>query len=187
MIKKILTTAITIATLTGCQTLPKTQPSPIQIIDAPIKFSISGKIGITSTSPKNSQSGTAFYAWTQDGERFAIDLTGAFGFGATSITFNGKTATLVSERTGQINASSPEELLLQATGWQAPISQLPYWIMGRTAPSDDNYTYDDTGRLLSASNGEWTAIFEYKNNTPNRLHITHTGGYRIVMTIVHVQ
>ena len=184
---KILLAVAAVAALAGCQTLPKAQPAPTQTINEPIKFSIGGKIGITSASAEGNQSGTAFYAWTQDAERFAIDLTGALGIGATSISFDGKTATLTSERTGEINASTPEELLLRATGWQAPISQLPYWIVGRAAPSDSNHSHDDAGRLLSATNGDWTASFEYKGNTPNRLRITHTNGHRVVMTMTHMQ
>lgn len=184
---KILLAVAAVAALAGCQTLPKAQPAPTQTINEPIKFSIGGKIGITSASAEGNQSGTAFYAWTQDAERFAIDLTGALGIGATSISFDGKTATLTSERTGEINASTPEELLLRATGWQAPISQLPYWIVGRAAPSDSNHSHDDAGRLLSATNGDWTASFEYKGNTPNRLRITHTDGHRVVMTMTHMQ
>lgn len=184
---KILLAAAAVAALAGCQTLPKTQPKPTQTINAPIKFSISGKIGITSVSTEGNQSGTAFYAWAQDAERFAIDLTGALGIGATSISFDGRTATLTSERTGEISASTPEELLLRATGWQAPISQLPYWIVGRAAPSDSDHSRDGAGRLLSATNGDWTANFEYKGSTPNRLRITHTDGHRVVMTMAHMQ
>lgn len=171
--------------MAGCQSLPQTTPTTTPTINAPIQFNISGKIGITTAMPDGNQSNTAFYAWAQQGERFAIDLTGALGIGATAISFDGKTATLQSERTGNISADSPEELLLEATGWQAPISQLPYWIVGRAAPSDSHHQYDSKGQLAQAVNGEWTATFEYKGNTPSRLRITHTDGHRIIMSIVH--
>lgn len=172
--------------LTGCQTLPHTTPNPVShTVNAPIEFNISGKIGITSVSADGSQSGTAFYTWAQEGDRFAIDLTGALGIGATAISFDGQTAMLSSERTGTISATTPEALLLQATGWQAPISQLPHWIVGRSAPSDTQQGYDQQGKLIHAVNGDWTASFEYKSTLPNRLRITHTDGHRVVMTIVH--
>ncbi|WII95028.1 outer membrane lipoprotein LolB [Moraxella haemolytica] len=171
--------------MAGCQTLPKNTPTTTATINAPIQFNITGKIGMITISADNSQSGTAFYAWVQEGERFAIDLTGALGIGATTISFDGKTATLHNQRIRSVHADSPEELLTQVTGWQAPISQLPYWIIGKTAPSDSDHQYDDKGRLAQAVNSDWIATFEYKGNLPNRLRITHTDGHRIIMSIIH--
>lgn len=150
-----------------------------------LAFSISGKIGITTVSTTGKQANSAFYAWSQAGERFAIDLTGALGIGATNIRYNGQTATLISEQTGELSAENPEALLAKATGWQAPISVLPYWILGKT-PKDSQATYDDTGKLTQASHGDWTAKFDYKTTAlPERLRIDHTDGHRVVMTIAH--
>lgn len=173
--------------LSGCQTLPKTTPittTNTQSIKMPIAFNISGKISITSTSPNGNQSATAFYSWAQQGDRFAIELTGALGIGTTAISFDGQTAKLDGNQ-GSLVADSPESLLLKATGWQAPISQLPYWIIGHTAPSDIDQQYDQQGKLIRAVNGDWTANFDYKANIPYRLKITHTDGHRLVMVIVH--
>lgn len=154
--------------------------------DAPIKFGITGKIGVISISSERRQAGSAFYAWAQEDERFSIDLTGALGIGATQIRFDGNSATLTSERTGTLVADSPELILQQATGWQAPISRLPYWIMGRTAPADSALAYDDRGRLSTATNGEWQASFEYgRDALPTRLRITHQNGHSVTMTIAH--
>lgn len=146
----------------------------------PKNFNINGKIGLTT--PK--QAGSAFYVWTQQGQNFGIELSGAFNAGQTNISFNGQTATLTNEK-GEMLADNPEELLQKATGWQAPISQLPYWIMGEPAPSDSDYQQDDANRLSFAKNGEWTANFAYKNaeNLPNRLTINHPEGYKVVLTI----
>ncbi len=174
------------ALLSACQTLPSTPTSPTSTHTAP-KFSITGKIGVTTVTPNGTQAGSAFYSWAQEEGRFGIDLTGALGIGATTIRYDGKTASLTSEKTGTIEADSPEALLVQATGWHAPISQLPYWILGISAPSDTpNSQKDAQGRLISAENTQWTAHFEYTNSTtPTRLRITHADGHRVVMTIAH--
>ena len=189
--------------LTGCQTTASMQtPAAAPVVtdsQTPKRlqaFSIRGKIGIIS--PQNSdnrgQSGSAFYVWAQDGDRFAIDLTGALGIGHTVIEYNGQTATLVSEKTGTITADTPEELLLQATGWQAPISQLPYWISGSPAPSDSDISFDNNNFLTSATNGEWIANFEYTSNQqsdsslrqlPSKIKVQKQDGHKVVMTISH--
>ena len=202
----ITITAITV--LTGCQSLHAntkpvvtkpvvttpvvtTQPQPTTTVTntttAPIvpiatqQFTINGKIGVTT--PK--QAGSAFYIWTQQGQNFAIELAGALNAGQTKISYNGQSATLTNDK-GTLNATTPEELLQRATGWQAPISQLPYWIQGQPAPSDSNDKKDNANRLLTAQNGDWSAEFVYANNSdqlPSRLTARHPDGYKVVMTI----
>lgn len=167
------------------QTATPVQDPPKSSVSLP-SFNITGKIGVTSVLVDGKkQAGSAFYAWGQVNERFAIELTGALGLGATTIRYDGKTATLMSEKTGEISASHPDDLLYQATGWHAPISQLPFWIVGQNAPSDElaSNQKDAQGRLLSAKNGDWSAQFEYDKTRPNRLRITHTDGHRVVLTI----
>lgn len=173
--------------LSACaSTQPNITPPASSLPNAPIKFGITGKIGVISISSEGRQAGSAFYAWAQDDDRFSIDLTGALGIGATEIRYDGKSATLTSERTGTLSADSPEALLYQATGWQAPISRLPYWIMGRPAPADTALAYDANGRLISATNGVWQASFEYaKGALPTRLRIVHQEGHSVTMTIAH--
>lgn len=175
-------------TLTACQSLPKTLPSVSaeQTHDDTLKFSITGKIGITTNTPNGKQAGSAFYTWGQEEERFAIDLTGALGMGATQIRYNGQLATLTNDQ-GEIQAGSPEELLLKATGWHAPISHLPYWIVGKNAHGDTDSQTDDQGRLMQSTNDGWTSNFEYTKEDvrPSRLIIHHADGHRVVMTIVY--
>ena len=193
------TAAITIASAllltTGCQSL---KPSNAAAGTTPIvqtqkldSFTINGKIGITipESVSQNSgaQGGSAFYAWGQQQDRFAIELIGALGIGKTNIEYDGKTATLVSEKTGTLTADDPETLLQKATGWQAPISQLPYWISGRSAPSDRAPQVDNQGRLVSSVNGDWSANFTYNGTEklPNRITATQPQGQKVVMTINH--
>ena len=192
-----VTTALVITS--GCQSLKTAnatnQPSTTlqgQNAEPPQKlenFNITGKIGVTM--PANDTTGThggsAFYAWGQQNDRFAIELIGALGIGKTNIEYNGQTATLVSEKTGTLTADDPETLLKKATGWQAPISQMPYWISGRPAPSDSAPQLDDQNRLISSVNGEWTASFTYKGSDklPNKISAVLPQGNKVVMTINH--
>lgn len=199
--KLALFTAMTasVAILSGCQSLKtgNTPNQPTDIIqgqnaEQPEKlesFNITGKIGVTTpaSSTTGTQGGSAFYAWGQQNDRFAIELIGALGIGKTNIEYNGQSATLVSEKTGTLNAADPETLLKKATGWQAPISQMPYWISGRSAPSDSAPQLDAQNRLISSINGEWQASFSYKGNDklPNKISAIQSQGNKVVMTIDH--
>ena len=192
-----VTTALVITS--GCQSLKTAnatnQPSTTlqgQNAEPPQKlenFNITGKIGVTmpANDTTGTQGGSAFYAWGQQNDRFAIELIGALGIGKTNIEYNGQTATLVSEKTGTLTADDPETLLKKATGWQAPISQMPYWISGRPAPSDSTPQLDDQNRLISSVNGEWTASFTYKGSDklPNKISAVLPQGNKVVMTINH--
>ncbi|MCG3873122.1 lipoprotein insertase outer membrane protein LolB [Psychrobacter sp. Ps7] len=192
-----VTTALVITS--GCQSLKTAnatnQPSATlqgQNAEPPQKlenFNITGKIGVTmpANDTTGTQGGSAFYAWGQQNDRFAIELIGALGIGKTNIEYNGQTATLVSEKTGTLTADDPETLLKKATGWQAPISQMPYWISGRPAPSDSAPQLDDQNRLISSVNGEWSASFTYKGSDklPNKISAVLPQGNKVVMTINH--
>lgn len=180
----------------GCQSLQGTSTtnkhtSPIVQVQKLDNFNITGKIGVTtpanSTTNAGAQGGSAFYAWGQQNDRFAIELIGALGIGKTNIEYNGQTATLVSEKTGTLTADDPETLLEKATGWQAPISQMPYWISGRSAPSDSAPQLDEQGRLISSVNGRWTASFTYKgtDKLPAKISAVQPEGHKVIMTINH--
>ncbi len=186
-----LTTALLL--VSGCQSLPSSSATGTASSTLPAQklntFNITGKIGVTMpASESGTQGGSAFYAWGQQNERFAIELIGALGIGKTNIEYDGQTATLVSEKTGTLTADNPETLLQKATGWQAPISQMPYWIAGRAAPSDSAPQTDTQNRLTRATNGEWTASFTYKGNDslPNKISAIQPSGHKVVMTITHI-
>jgi outer membrane lipoprotein LolB len=185
-----------LALTSGCQSLPLQEANATSQSSSMVQaqkldnFNINGKIGVTgpsSTENSDTQGGSAFYAWGQQNERFAIELIGALGIGKTNIEYDGQTATLVSEKTGTLTADNPETLLQKATGWQAPISQMPYWISGRPAPSDSVPQMDAQGRLISSVNGAWTANFNYKgvDILPNKISAVQTTGQKVVMTINH--
>ena len=85
-----LTAAMVITS--GCQSLKTAnatnQPTMMQgqNADQPKKlenFNITGKIGVTTPAndTAGSQGGSAFYAWGQENDRFAIELIGALGIG----------------------------------------------------------------------------------------------------------
>lgn len=175
--------------LAGCQPIlkaPKVPGTRMGTYSYPsqIQFSVTGKIGVRTPS----QTGSAFYAWTQVDKHFAIDLTGALGIGQTHIEGLPGKVTLRSARTGLINASSPEELLQHATGWQAPISYLAYWIQGRPANADSIGQFDNNHRLTQLSEGGWQVIFTYKNaeTLPSKLNMsqpTGNGENRVTLTV----
>lgn len=176
--------------LSACQSAPVATvpaPTPVPGVEAPARtgFALTGKIGVTTPH----QSGSAFFAWSQQDERFAIDLSGALGLGQTHIEGVPGHYTLTSSKTGVLSADSPEALLEQATGWVAPISQLRHWVQGQAAHADSPRTLDAQGRISQITEQDWTARLDYadaQSPVPHRLVMTQTsagGTNRVVLSI----
>ena len=160
--------------LSGCQslktpTIHASMPLPTPTSSDSRQFTISGKIGVYTSQ----QNGSAFYAWTQRGDYFAINLTGALGIGQTNIEGKPGDVTLTSSKTGTIHAATAEELLLKATGWQAPISHLVYWINGNSSDTNAQVSRDLQNRISTISEDGWQAQLSYDGQAtmPNRLNI----------------
>ncbi|SDB89893.1 lipoprotein insertase outer membrane protein LolB [Acinetobacter boissieri] len=163
--------------LTGCQQYQKTKINPPPVL-APAtqttttpsnQFSVQGKIGIKTPT----QSGSAFFTWQQDQDTFNIELSGALGIGKTNIQGNSHHATLISAKTGTIESESPEQLLKQATGWNAPIGNLTAWIQGQAATSQAQIQHDSENRINQLDEDGWQVNFSYHpaQELPNKIII----------------
>ena len=187
----LLSTLTVALLLTGCQMTPKapTLPSTPNLPHVEDNqqstgeyFKITGKIGVRTPQ----QNGSAFYGWTQQGDQFAIDLTGAMGIGQTSIRGNAEHVTLTSSKTGTIEATTPEEPLFQATKWEAPITYLISWINAKPVENHAITQKDEYNRLISIQEGGWQATLSYNETEklPNKLVlIDEAQQNRVTLTI----
>ncbi len=123
-----------------------TKPANIsQQVEAENQFNLQGKIGVRTPQ----QSGSAFFTWVQQQQQFDIELSGILGVGKTQISGQPGQVTLNSAKTGLIYAESPEELLEQATGWQAPITHLVDWVQARPATVNAQIQKDSNNARLN--------------------------------------
>lgn len=161
----------TVLLMSGCQTYIQPQKmlqkSPENILQKDT-FQIDGKIGVRTSQ----QSGSAFYTWSQQGNHFTIDLTGALGIGKTHIEGAPGQVTLTSAKTGTISATSPEELLEKATGWQTPITHLIQWVQAKPATVEAKTTQDAQHRISEIIEDGWNVTLIYNDESqklPNKL------------------
>lgn len=149
--------------MAGCQsfTQPNKNIATPQIQDEN-NFNLQGKIGVRTPQ----QSGSAFFTWAQQQDQFDIELTGILGVGKTQIEGKPGQVTLNSAKTGLITAATPEELLEKATGWQAPIMHLAYWVQAKPATQNAQISKDENNRLKQLIEDGWTVDFSYKDAQP---------------------
>ncbi len=164
--------------LTGCQqfskpqlppqTVQPTAPEEAQSTNEAIdQFALQGKIGVRTPQ----QSGSAFFTWQQQQDKFDIELSGILGVGKTQITGSTGQVTLNSAKTGEIHADSPEELLERATGWHAPITHLIKWVQAKPATDLAVVNKDQQQRITHITEDDWDVDLSYveQNNLPNKL------------------
>ncbi|AOA57777.1 outer membrane lipoprotein LolB [Acinetobacter larvae] len=157
--------------LSGCQLIRQQPKLPTQnAISNNNQFNLQGKIGVRTPQ----QSGSAFYTWQQDQDHFVIQLNGALGIGKTIIEGKPGEVVLNSSKTGELRATSPEELLAQATGWIAPITHMIDWVQARPATAAAQSTRDQQNRLIQVTEDGWQVELFYAESAilPNKLILT---------------
>lgn len=182
---------LAVFSLTGCQSLPKStidlaQPAPSDTSAETVQqFYLQGKIGVRTPQ----QSGSAFFTWQQQAERYDIELSGILGIGKTHIYGEMGQANLQSAKTGLIQAETPEELLIATTGWHAPIGHLIDWVQARPATLNADIQQDPLKRPTTILEDGWRVELSYieQATLPNRLILKQSlengGENRITMLI----
>lgn len=163
----ILSSAISVVAFSGCQTISTQATTISQTPQTLNHFNIQGKIGVKTPE----QSGSAFFVWQQNQQNFDIELSGILGIGKTVIQGKPGEVTLNSSKTGEISAESPEELLQQATGWQAPITHIVDWVQAKPATVQAQIQKDTQQRITQIVEDGWTVVLNYNesSNLPNKL------------------
>ena len=112
-----------------------------------------GKIKISVDDKPNS----AAFEWQQFTANYTINFFGPFGYGSSWLRRTSKGVTLESPDHPTQWASSPEQLLQQTLGWQAPIGELQYWVKGQAAPNAllDEYVTNDDGVAVQLRQQGW--------------------------------
>ncbi|RTE66655.1 outer membrane lipoprotein LolB [Amphritea opalescens] len=126
--------------LSGCSGLtpqPTTTPERpwsehYQMMQATDSWQLTGKIGIRA--PAESHSASLY--WEQSPQRYQIDLTGPLGQGGARIEGDelGVSIDIAGEQ--PLWAPSAEQLMEDTLGWQFPVQDVRYWILGIPAPSN---------------------------------------------------
>lgn len=164
--------AITVASLivSGCQIWQSTHEMPPPKPDQPRlnwvehvrtltlmqEWQIRGKIGVRTAD----DGGSAYLDWSQSFDSFYILLSGPLGQGSTVVSGNPYGARLENSD-GTFISDSPEQLVMEHTGWDIPIHQLLYWVKGIPAPHGKSEpTYNEYGTLKTLRQDQWTLEFD---------------------------
>jgi len=121
-------------------------------------WSLIGKIGIRT--PQDSLT-IAINKWTQENDRFEIDLSSTFfGLGASTLHGNSQFLTLTESGEDPISSEQPNNLMETALGFPLPITYLSYWVKGLPAPGlIAKIKFNEQGLPSTISQHHWQLDF----------------------------
>jgi outer membrane lipoprotein LolB len=130
-------------------------------------WNLSAKIGIRNQH----EAVSANLHWQQQGKNYHITLMGPLGSGTYELTGQpGKVELAVSDGK-HFQATSPEDILAQQSGWQVPVSNLYYWVRGLPVPnSPAQKNFDSSNRLTQLQQQGWN-IHYLSYTSVNRMDV----------------
>jgi outer membrane lipoprotein LolB len=167
--------------LTSCATVsPKQSATPVAEKDAPTwgnrvqalsniqDWDLNALIAIRANASRanaSPQAGSANMKWKQSKHDYDILLFGPLGADAIKLVGKPGSVSLETADGKKFNATTPEALLLQQSGWNLPVSHLFYWIRGLPVPKiPAQKSFDGDHRLSELSQQGWTIQYlRYKS------------------------
>lgn len=122
-------------------------------------WQLQGKLAVRQTDDSGS---AVINRWTQHGEQYQLSLSSAFlGLGHTRLSGQPGYLELTLSDGETYRSTDPDALMLAATGWQLPLTNLSWWIRGLPAPEGDfELRFDPTGTLAVIRQDGWEIRYD---------------------------
>ncbi len=117
------------------------------------------------------EGGTANLKWQQHQQDYSIMLYGPLGADTTKIYGRPGRVFLETADGKKFDATTPELLLAQQTGWQLPVSDLYYWIRGLPAQGSPRRMQFDASHHLTQLNQSGWRIDYLRYSTVNQIDV----------------
>lgn len=147
---------------------------------------IMGKIGIRTKEQADS---AVINKWQQIEDEYLIELSSAvLGLGKTVLKGNGQELYLTNSDGETLYSQEPQILLQSQTGWELPLSNIPFWIKAIPAPGKPyQIQFDPQGNPQEIKQDGWTisaSRFQpfHQLNLPGKIVLSQKGN-RITFVI----
>ncbi|SFM10623.1 lipoprotein insertase outer membrane protein LolB [Marinobacter zhejiangensis] len=155
-------------------------------------WQLQGKLAVRQ--PSDSGSAVINY-WTQHQEAFELSLSSSFlGLGTTELKGVPGFISLTLPDGETYQSGDPEGLVQAATGWQLPITSLPWWIRGLPSPASDYNLFFDADQKVAMIRQDgweirydrWNQFMADKPELPARITAVK-GEKRVRLAVTHWQ
>jgi outer membrane lipoprotein LolB len=150
----------------GCRTTPLHVPvtdwpserAARQSLD---RWEMSGRAGVKT----GSDGFTASLHWIQQGSTSEARIQGALGVGGLRVLARDGTIEIDTSKGEHIGPDEAAAELEKAIGFDLPVLELRYWLLGVPAPGlPANEELDEQGRLVRLSQQDWNLTFDRFEN-----------------------
>lgn len=159
---KLITALLaTLLILTGCSTTKTLDtsttsasvpwPDHFKSIEAISHWQSNAKIAIKIK--KKTQ--TAKMIWQQENDQFNIEFSGPFGQGGLSLRGNNSAVVLNIAKEAPIKGTTTSKILRERLGWELPVENAKYWILGIPSPLTKNQATLKDERLSTLLQDGW--------------------------------
>jgi len=115
-------------------------------------FDLHGRVAVSS----GDEGFSARLRWNQAAGRSEIALDGPLGVGGVRITSDGEQLTVINSKGETLDRDAAQAEMHARLGFEPPIAQLRYWMLGVPAPGGEPHeTVDPEGRLLVLEQDGW--------------------------------
>jgi len=150
--------------LAGCASLRGTgTPLPLEAQQQLLRelpgFSLRGRTKIIVTDPVTGEKNgppNPYLTWKQQGEKASFKLSGQFGVGQLTVTWQPGALRLEAGDQVYVDADA-EQVLINEIGFVPPFEALRYWILGLDAPGEPATRRElaDDGRIATMEQQQW--------------------------------
>jgi len=160
MLRKLLWATVVVM-LASCRTVPVHHEVPAAAqswearrpqLQARDKFELKGRVAVAT----GSDGFNARLRWTQDGKQTHMSLDGPLGAGGVQVTSDGSAVSIVTSRGDRLNNDAARAELANRLGFDPPIDNLRYWVLGVPEPSHPaQESLDAQQRLATLEQDGW--------------------------------
>lgn len=120
-------------------------------------WSLKGAFSITSNNKRE----IARFTWVKNLDSYTIDVFGPMNVDGARIIGNAKWVEFWQTDKKPLKAKTAEQLLFSQLGWQFPVSNVRYWILGIPNPDEGVETtyFDQAGHLVELKQNNWEVKF----------------------------
>ena len=165
----------------GCASINSSQRAQVEQITAPESWRVSGKASVSSQ--ETAQLFNYFWQYQSDYERLELNANNA----GRIFSYERK------QQRSQLNVAGrepifdiePDAALKELLGWELPIAQLRYWLVGKAYPETRiaAVEFDDAGRLLKLSQHGWDLSYRGYHSAQSyqlpRLIVLNKGRFKV--------
>ena len=160
MVRKLLWATVVVL-LASCRTVPVHHETPATSqswdarrpqLQARDKFQLKGRVAVAT----GSEGFNARLRWTQDGKQTHMSLDGPLGAGGVQVTSDGSAVSIVTSRGDRLNNDAARAELANRLGFDPPIDNLRYWVLGVPEPGHPaQESLDAQQRLATLEQDGW--------------------------------